>query len=324
MNRFVLKDLYLGENDGKKESVYRDDFEKFFINIDDIYTKINNKKYFVVLGRKGSGKTYFAQYIKKMSDKEALHFCDVKSYKDFKFQELIQLQSGDITPNEYYEIWRWLILLDLAKLCLLDQGIKDSEAKHKLIGFFDANYNSIDIDSKKVIEITKKEQVRGGFLKSFVDLTDALKAEEGTYLDYIDSLESVVLELLSESSSKYTTIYDELDDRFRNNEYYKNSIISLLKAADHINLKILEKNLHSKVIILLRTDIFAILNDPDLNKIKRINTITISWGDTSTIESELIKMLILKAKKSSILLSALSDKEVFEKLFPDKIHYGHL
>lgn len=320
MNRFELKDLYLGENDGKKESIYREDFEKFFVDIDEISTKINNRKYFVVLGRKGSGKTYFGQYIKKISKSEALHFCDVKSYKDFKFQELIQLQSGDITPNEYYEIWRWLILLDLAKLCLLDEGIQDSEAKNKLIGFFDANYNAIDIDTKKVVEITKKEQVRGGFLKSFIDLTDALKAEEGTYLDYIDNLESVVIELLSQSSSKYTTIYDELDDRFRNDDYYKNSIISLLKAADHINLKILEKGLNSKVIILLRTDIFSILNDPDLNKIKRINTITISWGDTSTIESALIKMIILKAKKSSALLNALSDEDVFKKLFPDKVH----
>ena len=231
------------------------------------------------------------------------------------------MKSGDITPNEYYEIWRWLILLDLAKLCLLDQGIPDSEAKNKLLSFFDANYKSLDIDAKKVIEITKKEQIRGGFLKSFVDLTDALKTEEGSYLDYIDNLESVVMELLSNSKSKYTTIYDELDDRFRDDEYYRNSIISLLKAADHVNLKILEKNITSKVIILLRTDIFSTFNDPDLNKIKRINSINITWGDKVSVESPLIKMIILKAKKSTPLLNALSDNEVFRKLFPNDINY---
>jgi len=233
MKEIELKNIYLGENDGKKESVYKSDFEKFFMDIDKISEKVKEKKYFVILGRKGSGKTYFAQYIKKTSDSDPLHFCDVKSYKDFKFQELVQLKSGDITPNEYYEIWRWLILLDLAKLCLLDQGIPNSEAKNKLLTFFDANYKSLEIDAKKVVEITKKEQIRGGFLKSFVDLTDAQKAEEGSYLDYIDNLENVVLELLSNSRSSYTTIYDELDDRFRDDEYYRNSIISLLKAADH-------------------------------------------------------------------------------------------
>ncbi len=321
MKSFALQDLYLGENDGKKESVYKTDFEKFFIDIDKIFEKIQEDKYFLVLGRKGSGKTFLGQYVKKIAESDPLHFCDVSSYKDFKFQELIQLQSGDITPNEYYEIWRWLILLDLAKLSLQDEGIPDSESKEKLSRFFAENYNTIDIDAKKVVEITKNEKIRGGFLKSFAEASNGKKIEEGSYLNYIDSLEEIVIKLLSESKSKYTIIYDELDDRFRNDDYYKNSIISLLKAADHINLKILENGMKSKVIILLRNDIFSTFNDPDLNKIKHINSINITWGDKVSIDSPLIKMIILKAKKSSVLLSALSDLDVFNKLFPNDINY---
>ncbi|WP_394425155.1 P-loop ATPase, Sll1717 family [Vreelandella stevensii] len=131
MEQIRLKDIYLGENDGKKEAVYRSDFEKFFVDIDKNYEKIQDKRNFLVLGRKGSGKTFFGQYIKKMAESDPLQFCDISSYKDFKFQELVHLKSGDIQPNEYYEIWRWLLLLDLAKLCLTDQGIPESDAKEK-------------------------------------------------------------------------------------------------------------------------------------------------------------------------------------------------
>ncbi len=320
MYKIKLKDIYLGENDGKKEAVYKADFERFFVDINKIFEKIKEDKYFLILGRKGSGKTYFGQYIKKVASKDALHFCDVSSYKDFKFQELIQLKSSDIKPNEYYEIWRWLLLLDLGKLCLLDESIPDSEAKNKLISFFDANYNSLEIDAKRVIEITKKNQVRGGFLKSFVDISEDKKVEEGSYLDYIDDLEAIVFEILHNSTNRYTTIYDELDDRFRNDEYYCHSIISLLKAADHINLKAVERGINAKAIILLRTDIFSIFNDPDLNKIKRVNTIKIDWGTKVAISTPLINMVILKAKKSCTYMSTMSDEEVFRHLFPQNIN----
>ncbi|WP_282145754.1 P-loop ATPase, Sll1717 family [Alteromonas stellipolaris] len=321
MDRLKLEDIYLGENDGKKEAIYRNDFERYFIDIDNNYEKLQQDKYFLVLGRKGSGKTYLGQYIKKKAESDPVHFCDVSSYKDFKFQELIQLQSGDITPNEYYEIWRWLILLDIGKQCLLDSATEDSDAKNRLIAFFNANYNSLQIDAKKVIEVTKKRQVRGGFLKSFVDVSGGEKLEEGSYLDYIDDLETVIFDVLGHSNSKFTIVYDELDDRFRNDEYYRHSIISLLKAADHINLKALEKKVKSKTIILLRTDIFSIFNDPDLNKIKRVNTLKIEWGTRVGVESPLIGMVISKAKKSSVLMRALNDEDVFRKLFPQSINY---
>ncbi len=275
----------------------------------------------MVLGRKGSGKTYLGQYIKKMSESDPLHFCEISSYKNFKFQELVHLKSGDITPNEYYEIWRWLLLLDLGKQCMNDVGTADCDASKKLTAFFNANYKSIKIDAKKIVEITKNKKIRGGFLKSFVDLSNNEKLEEGTYLDYIDDLEEVVFEILSMSSSQYTIIYDELDDRFRNDEYYRNSIISLLKATDYINLKALEFDVKAKVILLLRTDIFSIFNDPDLNKIKRVNTLKIEWGTKVSISAPLIGMIIHKIKKSSSLMSLLSNEAVFKKTFPDDINH---
>ncbi len=42
MDKLQLRELYLGENDGKKEAVYRTDFERYFIDIDNNFEKLKN------------------------------------------------------------------------------------------------------------------------------------------------------------------------------------------------------------------------------------------------------------------------------------------
>ncbi|OEE38676.1 P-loop ATPase, Sll1717 family [Vibrio anguillarum] len=320
MNQLELKDLYLGQNDGKKEAIYKDNFEEFFINENSILDQVQRKEKFLVLGRKGSGKTFLAHYMKKISTRNDSWNCDIRSYKDFKFQELVHLQTEDVKPNEYYEIWRWMLLLDLSRSILKDTKMKKNEFRDKIESFFEENYKSIDIDSKRIIEITKANKIRGSVFRSFLETNFGDKIETGSYLDYIEALEYSVIQALKNTETMHSIIYDELDDRFRNDDYYKNSILSLIKASDNLNLKLIENGIEAKAIILLRTDIFSILNDPDLNKIKRINAIVIEWGDKIQKSSPLIKMIITKAKKSSPLLGAASDHAVFDLLFPDNVN----
>ncbi|QYJ70267.1 hypothetical protein K0H59_14675 [Shewanella sp. FJAT-51649] len=320
MNQLELKELYLGQNDGKKEAIYKDNFEEFFINENGIFDQIQRKEKFLVLGRKGSGKTFLAHYMKKVSSKNKSWNCEIRSYKDFKFQELVNLKTEDVKPNEYYEIWRWMLLLDLSRSILKDSNMKENEHRDKIESFFEENYKSIDIDSKRIIEITKANKIRGSVFRSFIESNFGDKIETGSYLDYIEALEYSVVQALKFSDTVHNILYDELDDRFRNDDYYKNSILSLIKSADNLNLKLIENGIDAKSIVLLRTDIFSILNDPDLNKIKRINTITIEWDAKISKSSPLIKMIITKAKKSSALLSFASDHAVFDILFPDNVN----
>ncbi|EIJ0962152.1 hypothetical protein LH711_004276, partial [Vibrio vulnificus] len=79
MNQLELKDLYLGQNDGKKEAIYKDNFEEFFINENSILDQVQRKEKFLVLGRKGSGKTFLAHYMKKISTRNDSWNCDIRS-----------------------------------------------------------------------------------------------------------------------------------------------------------------------------------------------------------------------------------------------------
>jgi hypothetical protein len=323
MTQLRLSDIYLGVNDGKKEALYRQDFEKYFVDYNNNYNDILKPEKYIILGRKGSGKTILSEYIRKQSENNPLWFCEIKSYKDFRFHELINFKTNDISPNEYTSIWRWIILIDFAKQIIEDNGIHDLENKDKLEKFFKDNYYSLDIDAKKIIEITKGGKINGHILKEILqiggEVNKQTKFVEGSYLIYLEDLEKVVIKLLSNSKSKYTLIYDELDDRFQNDDFYKNSIISLIKTADSLNCELLSKRNDAKVILLIRSDIFALLNDTDLNKIKLTNTIHINWGDRVNIDSPLIHLIVQKAKRSNQYLNQYSDHEVFKTLFPQDV-----
>jgi hypothetical protein len=319
MAAYTLSNFYLGENDGKKEAVYRADFEKYFFDYNNIYQQALKPQTFIILGKKGSGKTILAEYITKVSKDDPLCFYTINSYKDFKFHELINLKSTDISPNEYISIWEWVILLDLARECLKDQGIPNDILKKKLETFFKDNYTSIDIDSQKIIDITKEKKIKGELLKIGAEISQKTTISQGIYLHYLEDLRRVVFELLKRSNSKYLVFYDELDDKFRNDDYYKDTIISLIKAAERINISLLKKGISGKIVILMRTDIFSLLNDPDLNKIRIDNALLIDWGNKVDKNSPLFEMILTKLKCSVPALANASNSSLFNQIFPQDI-----
>jgi hypothetical protein len=318
MHKLKIKNVYLGINDGKKEALYKNDFENYFFDYNNMYEQATSKEIFLILGKKGSGKTLLAEYIKKISRPDPQWFCEVRSYKEFKFHELVQLKTNDISPNEYISIWEWVSLIDLARLCLKDERITNSKDKQKLKKFFDDNYYSIDIDTEKIIEKAKTGKIKGQAFGIGGEGSISEKKEVADYIYYLEDLRTTVIALLSNSKSRYDLYYDELDDRFKNDLYYKDGIISLIKAVDKLNLLIIEAGANAKLSLLLRSDIFHILNDPDLNKIRMVNALYIDWGNIVESNSPLFELVTTKAKASSKLLENLTNDEVF-KLFPQDI-----
>jgi len=316
--------MFLGMNDGKKEAKYREDFENYFYDYDGIYDKILKPEKFLLLGKKGTGKSILAEVIKKRSKLKADWFCEISSYKEFNFHELKSLESNDIKPNEYILIWEWIILLQFAKLCIDDCSIDDcSSNKEKLREFIKSNYGSLTLNMNKVIEITKKNNLKGGILKGAFSISgekaDEFKFTTGKYIDYLEDLRTTIIDVLKETENKYTLIFDELDDKFRNEGVYKSTIISLVKIVDKVNMSFYDSNIDSKVILLLRTDIFSILNDPDLNKVEQDNSVKIEWGNIVSNKSPLFKLIFTKIRKSVTELSQMKDDELYNTLFPQLI-----
>jgi hypothetical protein len=319
MSTYSLKDFYLGNSDGKKEAQYKHDFEQYFYDHDHLFEKAMARERYLILGRKGTGKTLLAEIIHKHYLDNPTYFCEICSYKEFKFHELLILKSEDISPNEYIAIWEWVILIQIGKMCCKDEGIKEKDLRSKLRKFIYGNFLNLDINSNKIIEITKHNSIEGNVFNFAGKVGRNVKSIKGSYLNYLESLRQMVITLLQSSGSKYLLIYDELDDRFRDDSVYKNSLISLIKATDKLNLIFFEKGLETKVTLLLRSDIYSILNDPDLNKIKVDNAVVIDWGRTARKDSPLFDLVFTKVKRSAPVLKDYSREDLFGLLFPPYI-----
>ncbi|MGL5596387.1 MAG: hypothetical protein ACRDDH_20860, partial [Cetobacterium sp.] len=64
MTNIKLKDINFGNNDGKNEAAISN-FKDLFFNYENIYEKSLKPEIFLILGRKGSGKTTLIKYIIK-------------------------------------------------------------------------------------------------------------------------------------------------------------------------------------------------------------------------------------------------------------------
>lgn len=321
----VLKNIYFGKNDGKEEATYNRNFEHYFYNYNNYYDKILNPDKFLLLGRKGSGKSILAEYIAKKSTlKSTSWFCEVISYKEFNLNELKYLRTENISPNEYTEIWHWITLTAIAKKILKDESLSLDDNIGKLREFFEINYGSTQIDNNKLVQITKNNQIQGGILKGLITLGGSHGVSQsyntGSYLDFIEDLENNVIEVLGNSTNKFTIIFDELDDKFKNESMYKAIIISLIKNTARFNRKLFSQGIDCKIIVLIRTDIFNILNDPDLNKIQVDNSVEIDWGNSVDKYSPLLLMIYNKIRKSLPNMKDKSDTDIYYLMFPSNIN----
>lgn len=316
---FQLGKLYVGTIDGDTEAGYRTDFERLFYDFDNLKEKVSNKAIFLVSGRKGTGKTYFAHYLKKTLPGPT-SFCESVSFADFQVNTLLALKSSEPSPNEFFSIWEWYYLVVLARMITRDNGIQDKEAKADIEKFVNKNFESIAIGTYKILEITKENSIGGDFKFIKGALTSSAKYAPGSFLNYIESLRTTVVRALASSGSKYTVLIDSLDDKFNDSAAYKDSIISLIKAAKRLNGLFNDEGSNAKIILFLRTDILNLLNDSDLDKTVSSNGIEINWGNRVQKDAPIFKMIFAKIRQTAPSLASFNDLALFDMLFPKYVN----
>ena len=158
---FSLSKIFLGNAEGKREAAL-EDFENFYYDHGNIATRLVKQKTTLLLGAKGSGKTILAEYIKKTNTVGGT-FVAIETFYEFQFHNIVNYKSDDIGVNIYKPIWKWIILTLIAKQLLNDHSI-DSKETECLTTFFKKNYGSIDIKSKKIINVIIQFQSKFEFI----------------------------------------------------------------------------------------------------------------------------------------------------------------
>jgi|SRR5579862_7518022 len=316
-----LSEIFLGFNDGIVEAKQNADFSTYFYNHENLADKILDREKWLVLGRKGAGKSILGQYlVERVNNPDG--FGDFSSYKDVHIHRLEDLKSDDVSPNQFISIWKWFFLIQLSKIILRSQELIHDENHGRLEKFFKDNFGEKPIDAQMILETTKGKKFSGVLKDIGIEVggehSTSTKSTPGDYLNYIDDLEETLFSLLQKSRMRYILVIDELDHRFQRTQLYQDLLVGVIYAANYLNEKFIEGKMNAGVVVLLRTDIARWLNDVDLNKILSDFSISIDWGREESLNSPLFDLILTKIRASSKSgeLSSISRHHLLSMYFP--------
>jgi hypothetical protein len=269
---------------------------------------------FLVLGRKGSGKT--AIYKKLLSLKSPEIFTVGHTFSDYPWQyHDKQIMPSAAEQERYLNSWRYLILLSLAKVLLnFDQSQPWSddaqEALAKVESFVIDSYGSRDPDITQIFHPGKRlrhlKRLSLGFKGASLGLdVDELAMPDLPLMfqDVNKSLQQLILTSLN-PVNKYYVCFDQLDLTFQpTGDEYKQRLIGLILAARDFITAAGSLGCFLKVVIFLRSDIYyKTLLFEDKNKITDTYRIEVEWDQPgratlkSIMERRFAKLLSIPEK----------------------------
>ncbi|HLP53421.1 MAG TPA: hypothetical protein VK151_00245 [Fluviicola sp.] len=280
------------------------------------YNQIKNLEKFIVLGRKGTGKTAIFKRFLIQNDSRFFSFGHTFSDYPWHYHDK-QVKIGVPDFDKYTHSWKYLILMSLSKILLNhDQSTPYDEVSldylTKIEAFIVDTYGSRDPDVTQIFTPSKKIKIKSSF-KVDVGIFQGSVTPDNIPMEYlptiIQEVNSNLIEYIVSSlnpAHTYHILFDQLDLGFdpKNPEYY-NRVIGLLLAAKEINRVAKEKGKKMSIIIFLRDDIYNSLKFEDKNKLTRSSTSIIEWDIPG---SHTLKELI--EKRLTELLKETDNDEV--------------
>lgn len=325
-----IENFKFGNVDGKNETS-QDNFSfSSFFNYQGIYNRLEEGK-FLILGNKGTGKTFLLECFKKKKREEGNIFTNIFLDDLFSKKEIIKFNQELL---DYNKLFKWIIYIELAKVILALDSINQSNKNVKLLKeFMNKNQFDLNLHTNKIIESSIEKGVKGSLninkniFTGFIERIKSsfCKEEYGKYNEYIKHLEEIIIKIIQEewkSENYIYIIFDELDNiNFLDKDMDK-ILLELIKLSNELNQDWKSK-VHIRILIGMRLDIFLKLNASYTNKIKEDSSIVLSWGKEENLESPLMQMIFHKMRVQDESLKDLTDFEISKILFTNskiKIH----
>jgi hypothetical protein len=200
---FTLKDINFGIVAGEDEALYLTSFEKYFYDAQEYSQEVLEPNIYLIIGRKGTGKSLLAYYICKLHKQESNRLTEVISFKNFQFNLLSEFREVERTSKEYFSIWQWCLLVELSKLICNKDNLQSGQDKdiRKLQSFID-NSLGTKVNQDNLIDKSRKFFFKGGikgFFESGYESNETLA--KGDYIDYLDHLRELLLTICSSNQS---------------------------------------------------------------------------------------------------------------------------
>lgn len=263
--------------------------------------RISKKQVFLVLGRKGTGKTAIVRFFTE-SESKTSKALNLRGYPWNVHASRIDHGASDI--EAYVSSWRYLIAVEFAVLALKQPSAWRSSAAENLEKFLKENYGGLepalaDILRPPRLKLTKlslSPSIMGNQLGG-IDL-DRSRGDTsfGFELNALTQsiMESVDTVLKDIGSQPISLHFDELDQGITTlDESRSKMLVGLILATREINRETSKSKSPVHPVIYLRSDIWEDLNFSDKNKISETLTLRLEWNSSSL--NELVQTR-LKAK----------------------------
>lgn len=247
---------------------------------------------FIIIGRKGAGKSAFGEYVFARSLNEPNLHCDFIRKSDSNLERAVQLgqEAGIAIDSESF--FRWVIYTSMLRMFVDHPAISESKDYALLRAFLDRNSGYIKVNELEIKQLVSKhgfdvavEQFRR-FMSAKYNKQVEVKSERAPYFKLLAHLEDLLIRLLKSddnvaNENSFVLFFDDLDIGFdASSETSVQSLVSLLRACRHVNNDVFGKNgIQAKSIVLLRDDIEVFLagREADTAKLFASYSSRINW-----------------------------------------------
>ena len=287
------------------------------------YIQAKDHKRFLILGKKGSGKT--AIFRKFISTRAYNFFSFGHTFTDYPWHHHDKQAATGVPEEErYVHSWRYLSLLSIAKILLnQDQSQPWSEETFedisKLEKFVIDSYGTRDPDVTEIFSPAKTLRFKSSFeiplslIKVSIEAGSVPIDHLPTIIQEVNrSLTNAILAALNPDFDYYVC-FDQLDLGFTPSDTkYKNRLIGLILAARDLNIRAREAGKKLSVLVFLRDDIYQVLRFEDKNKITEAFATRIEWDTERTTRT----LKDLMQKRFSTVLG-IDEDDAWEQLFDE-------
>lgn len=316
-----FKDYQFGFADAAKEyTIFPEIFEKAFYDPKCIIDKLMNKWAFMLVGRKGVGKSAFSSKIQSLSEQNENLFSAQMMLNDFEFTTFskTKIDSSNVTGTQKYKSsWEFILLISIYKIISRDLDIKEVSKFNAMIELLEEIGFPLDLNYKRNIATLSKLKVgmNLGIFDAGIEREFGIRPQ--TYLERLALINENMIDVLSSiyfNDKKIIISIDGVDDILRFKKDKLDILSSLIRSVDYLNEKFLKAKLPIKIILFIREDIVGSITDPDINKIKRDGSIMLSWANRLDDLKSIVNL--------RFLLSGLEEEKIdthWESLFPRRI-----
>lgn len=303
--RGTTKDFFLGKPDADAEgeeygSVSFDDFFEDFLDI----TARINQGCFIILGRKGSGKSAYVKWVMNQQDKDLTTFADKVKGEDLKLHQLIQQLPNEI-DERHSLLFEWIIQIKLIELIAKSARASYSDGVTAIKKFYDSNSGLMSLDGLQMAGLKKTKSLSVDFssLSKLLPIsqrrtieTEYTKAPFYTFIPLLREVLKIIFNYEDLRGVDYILMFDELDYKFQiKDTTAKTHLMDLIRIVRNYNVDYLHDS-KVKILVFMRDDIGRALDGiaNDKGKIFESHAYTINWYDTIDAKTDELETKLRK------------------------------